>query len=277
LATALPGGDYIQVSGINSNGDFVGTPFQSFQAVLFDGTPHDLGVLPGASGSSAAAINASGEVAGSSGRDAFLYDGTMHDLGTIPGRNESIARDINDAGAVVGYAFPNPSSNYSPSQAAFLWTSGSGMVDLNSLINPAGGWLLTEADAINNAGQIAGLGLFGGKRHAFLLTPVFSPVPEPGSFILALVGIAILCAWRGCRPILRPQGTWRHEVQAVRKPGVPSHKFPPVPAGAELGLTHSSCPGTIPRSLPVSLPAQPFPPPAPLVLTIARSSACHAL
>lgn len=37
---------------------------------------------------------------------------------------------------------------------------------------PAGsGWVLGEAYAINDAGQIAGYGNIGGEEHAFLLTP----------------------------------------------------------------------------------------------------------
>jgi len=41
---------------------------------------------------------------------------------------------------------------------AFVWTTNV-MVDLNSRIEPAGtGWTLLEARAINDAGQIVGVG-----------------------------------------------------------------------------------------------------------------------
>lgn len=46
------------------------------------------------------------------------------------------------------------------------------MQDLNNLIPASSGWVLVEANAINNTGQITGYGLKGGHNHAFLLTPV---------------------------------------------------------------------------------------------------------
>jgi probable HAF family extracellular repeat protein len=204
FGTTMIGGNYIQVSAINSNGQYVGTSQQPpIHAVLYDGTVHDLGSYFGSRGSSASGINASGEVIGQSDH-AFLYDGEMHDLGTLPGKNESIALGINAGGQVVGYSYPNPYSEYPPDRA-FLYTVGSGMVDLNSLIDPASGWELTEADVTNDAGQIAGLGVIGGEQHAFLLTPV----PEPISVALAAMGFASLTAWH-CRVKLRlPIAAWK--------------------------------------------------------------------
>ncbi len=50
------------------------------------------------------------------------------------------------------------------------------MVDLNDLLPPGSGWLLTAANAINAAGQITGVGTSPkGELHAFLLNPVTSP------------------------------------------------------------------------------------------------------
>ena len=52
------------------------------------------------------------------------------------------------------------------------------MLDLNSLIDPASGWVVTRANAINDRGQITGVGRFnGGFEVAVLLTPV----PEPSA------------------------------------------------------------------------------------------------
>jgi probable HAF family extracellular repeat protein len=52
------------------------------------------------------------------------------------------------------------------------------MFDLNDLLLNASGWTLTEAAAINDNGQIVGLGRNGlGQTEAFLLTPV----PLPGT------------------------------------------------------------------------------------------------
>lgn len=62
---------------------------------------------------------------------------------------------------------------------AFLWTPAAGLRDLNTLLDQSGeGWLLMEASAINDAGQIVGFGLFQGVLRAFLLTPVTAPDPD---------------------------------------------------------------------------------------------------
>ncbi|HEY9727697.1 MAG TPA: hypothetical protein V6D50_14705, partial [Chroococcales cyanobacterium] len=55
------------------------------------------------------------------------------------------------------------------------------MTDLNSLISPDSGWLLSGAQGINNVGQIVGDGYINNEFHAFLLTPVSEtvPIPEP--------------------------------------------------------------------------------------------------
>jgi probable HAF family extracellular repeat protein len=51
------------------------------------------------------------------------------------------------------------------------------MVDLNTLIDPTLGWVLTTAAAVNDAGQIVGSGVINGQSHAFLMTP---PAARPG-------------------------------------------------------------------------------------------------
>lgn len=55
---------------------------------------------------------------------------------------------------------------------AFLHDSG-GMTDLNSLLPPGSGWELTLASAINDSGQIVGVGTHNGAVRAFLLTTTF--------------------------------------------------------------------------------------------------------
>jgi len=68
---------------------------------------------------------------------------------------------------------------------AFLYANGT-MQDLNSLIAPDSGWVLQDADAINDVGQITGFGLINGQTHGFLLTPT----PEPGACAIALLAAA---------------------------------------------------------------------------------------
>ena len=78
-----------------------------------------------------------------------------------------MATAINNNGQIVGYGFECP----------FL-CSNSVMQNLNNLIDPASGWTLEYANAINDLGQIVGQGInwnLGGQSRAFLLSPTFLP------------------------------------------------------------------------------------------------------
>jgi probable HAF family extracellular repeat protein len=58
------------------------------------------------------------------------------------------------------------------------------------------GAIYTEADGINNAGQIVGYyaDLHGGE-HGFLATPTQAPVPEPSALLLLAIGWLGLLGW----------------------------------------------------------------------------------
>ena len=155
----------------------------------------DLGTLPGTTRSYANSINDSGQVVGvayTPGGDerAFLYGGSgpLRYLGTLGG-TQSYAEDINASGIIVGDSYTADGQRH-----AFL-SDGGAMVDLNLLVDPASGWTLYGAFAINDAGQI----LSGAYNTAGVWQPVLlTPVPEPST--LAFLGTGAISvfayAWR---------------------------------------------------------------------------------
>jgi probable HAF family extracellular repeat protein len=165
-----------EAHGVNPSGAAVGSgavPNLAFGATLWkDGKAIDLGVLPNGDFSNATAINAAGQIVGSSdtshapggGDDtehAVLWqDGVMTDLGTLGGSG-SRARAINAAGVVVGASYMPDNRTH-----AFLWRDGL-MKDLGTLP----GCDNSEARGINARGQVvgAGLGVYGSIcSHAVL-------------------------------------------------------------------------------------------------------------
>ena len=157
--------------------DNYGNPYvvEETHAFLYDGSAmNDLGKLSGVTYSYASGINNIGQVVGWSGGNAFLYSGgVMTDLGTLTGPDGgySHAYGINDGGDVVGAAYllgvqPDP---FHSQPRAFIY-SGGVMTNLNTLIDPASGWVLEEARDINESGQIVGWGMHNGQLRAYLLT-----------------------------------------------------------------------------------------------------------
>jgi len=172
----------------------------------------DVIYLPTPYGGSAASINESNMIVGTTGNSsttgtfshAFLYDydaDVLTDLGTLLNSDgeyglRSSASDINSFNQVVGSSWlvAQNTSLYDPSQYhAFLWEDGV-MTDLNTLPDSPSEWILTSAVAINDRGDIAGTGLFDGdgdgqlETHGYLLTTAtIEPSPQTNQPPVAVI------------------------------------------------------------------------------------------
>lgn len=162
------GGAYASATAINNAGvvaGYAGLPNDDTRSFLYSGgvtTPLD---IFGAPTSYARGINELNQVAGqyftpATGTRAYLYsDGVALDLGDLGG-GFAAANAVNNAGHVVGFSALDDEPFHSH---AFLYADGV-MRDLGAFPEAS----LSEAIAINDAGQITGHGLTRGSFHAFL-------------------------------------------------------------------------------------------------------------
>ena len=189
-------GSYSQTRAvaINDRGDVVGNDRLSDDRafVYRGGVMQDLGTLQSGGFSAASAIDAKGQIVGSAQLLTGPYPGAIHgflyanDLMSdmtgfgIPDYYQILPYSINTSGHIVGDAYDLRYTSFRYS--AFLYTPASGMVDLNTLLPPKSGWVLTHAYAINDAGQIIGAGTYQNESTPFLLTmePAVRPSPRPG-------------------------------------------------------------------------------------------------
>ena len=123
---------------------------------------------------------------------AALYDdGTARDLGAMREGGNSVAWDINDAGHVVGW------TDTIAGVGAFLYLNGE-MLLLDSLIDPASGWTIQDARAINADDQIAATACKAGICRAVRLDPL-TAVPEPAQWGMWGAGVLLLLGRRAIR------------------------------------------------------------------------------
>jgi probable HAF family extracellular repeat protein len=214
----LPGGLGSNAYDINNKGLAVGASFEGeftapeypFHAVTYSGgTVNKIGASD-VGDSALYGVNDHGQAVGgipspteAHGYHAILYDhGTITDLGlldlTAPG--DSLALDINNHGQIVGLAAVTIDPDHY-GYHGFLWT-GSSLVDLNSLIDPTSGWVITNASGINDAQQIAatachGVGLDDCRA---VRLDLLAPVPEPENWAMLSFGLGLVGLLRRVRP-----------------------------------------------------------------------------
>ncbi len=168
------GGTIAYAVDINNVGEVAGVSDlqgdTTFHPFLWDGhAMKDLGTLGGTYGA-ANLMNDAGDVVGyaaipgDQAFHAFLWRrGVLTDLGTLEDSPFSLALGINLRGQIVGC------SGFC--SHAFLWEHGE-IIDLNKFVPTSSGLTLTEADFINDQGEIAATGtLPNGDFHALVLIP----------------------------------------------------------------------------------------------------------
>jgi probable HAF family extracellular repeat protein len=205
LVDLTPNSDTGFASDINDSGQVTGymTAFQGYHAFRWQaGTFLDLGVLPDFADSFGWAINASGQVAGSSGtasgnseRFIRFTDGRgLQNLGGVGEHN--VALGINASGDVVGHRGQSASR-------AVRYTDAAGLQDLDTLIDPSLGWVILAAMDINDNQQVAGYAFnnFTGQTHAMRLQPTAAPPPECTFHCLRSTSIEL--SSKGPRSLLR--------------------------------------------------------------------------
>ena len=173
VMTKINNNDNLGISSIaysiNDNGDTTGVFFSVYGGGPLPFESQGTMNIALGGGYNGRSINNSGQVTGSDG-------GFYNNYG------------INDSGQIVGDQQPSSAQG---TRHAFVTQNGV-MTDLNNLITDKSGWMLLDARAINNNGQITGSGTNAlGQTHAYLLTPV-SAVPVPAAFWLfgsALLGL----------------------------------------------------------------------------------------
>jgi probable HAF family extracellular repeat protein len=157
----------------NLPGDQISHPFLWRNGKMIDLNTTSIGGQP----LTQFAINDWGEIVGGGAfpnrpYDAYRWkDGVAIDLGVLDGDCYSEAQVINSQGVVSGLSFPCGGG-----QRPFLWQNGH-LYDLNQFIRLTPGAYFTQPFAINDRGEIAGIGVEPGCDmdevcgHAFVLVP----------------------------------------------------------------------------------------------------------
>jgi hypothetical protein len=110
---------------------------------------------------------------------------------------QSFALDLNNAGYIVGSVDAFDETGLSLGFRAVVWDFEGNVIDLNTLLDPGSGWVLTQAQEITDTGWISGVGSFSSsdgtyERSFTFYAPEFAVVPEPQTAVLVLASVACL-------------------------------------------------------------------------------------
>jgi hypothetical protein len=157
------------IKAVNKMGDMIGDAYDEqghYHAFTWSPSHGQRMLGPSDRYSSAVAINDAGHSLLQVGREGYLNDtGRLQRL-DLSSKFYNSVRAINNCDFVVGGYGPN-----SDKYRAFLWNATAGFQDLNALIPGDSGWTLKSATAINDRGEIVGLGNIHRDDRGFLLIP----------------------------------------------------------------------------------------------------------
>jgi hypothetical protein len=209
LGTNSNGITYCRAVAVNIGGTAVGyangynSGTTSLLAVRWDAsttTVTELGNLGTASDGHTACmaydINAAGTAVGWAYWRAVRWDASTTaatELGNLAD-GWSRAHAINDAGIAVGFAETN---DRHVGQRAVAWGIDGAAFDLNTLLEPNSGWVLTDARSISNSGWITGTGRFdpGGGQEPYLRVFLLQ-IPEPAALVTLVLPALLLRDYR---------------------------------------------------------------------------------
>lgn len=187
----MPGYEHGVAAAVNNRGQVVGHvdgPAGSSYFLWEHGSMRALDVAPGTGG--ILGFNDAGQMllraTGPHTRSFLWQDGQLTELRPPPGFASVHAMDLNENGQVVGLLLGEPGQR----NDNFLYTAGR-MLVLSELLEPAADGRFDTAYGLNDHGQIVGIGTFQGREHGVLLNPL-SPIPEPGTTLLWLAGLATI-------------------------------------------------------------------------------------
>jgi hypothetical protein len=154
----------------NERGDMIGDAYDEqghYHAFAWNPVRGQRLVDPADSYSSAVAINRAGHILLQVGNKAYLDDTHRLRHLDLSEKFYNSVQAMNDCDVVVGGYGP-----VAEQYRAFAWAAAEGLRDLDSYVPGASGWKLRSATAINDRGEIVGVGKLRGSERGFLLIPI---------------------------------------------------------------------------------------------------------